>query len=58
MTVKEQYDIVVAAINHGDLDEAWDLIGQFEELFIFSHRDLCNNLSAKATAIDPMFIGV
>ena len=55
MNVQDQYRIVEAAINNGTLDEAWDLVAQFEELFLGSHTELCNELSSKVSAIDPIF---
>lgn len=55
--VQAQYNIVNLAIDLGNLDEAWDLVAQFEEMFLFSHRALCNELSSKVAAIDPMFNG-
>lgn len=55
ITVIEQYHIVLAAIAHGPLAEAWDLVEQFEELFLHSHLQLCNELLAQVSAIDPLF---
>lgn len=55
--VQGQYNIVKLAIELGNLDEAWDLVGQFEEMFLFSHLELCNELSDKIIAIDPNFYG-
>jgi len=55
--VQAQYNIVNLAIDLGLLDEAWDLVAQFEEMFLFSHRNLCNELSDKVAAIDPIFNG-
>lgn len=52
-----QYNIIVLAIQLGNLDDAWDLLAQFEALFIHSHLSLCNELSEKITAIDPIFNG-
>ena len=54
MNVQDQYNIVEAAIKNGSLDEAWDLVGQFEELFLETHLELCNELSSKVAAIDPI----
>lgn len=57
MKAQAQYNIVKLSIELGNLDEAWDLVAQFEALFIHSHLSLCNELSAKVAAIDPMFNG-
>jgi len=57
MNAQEQYNIILVAIEFGDLDEAWELVAQFEEFFILSHRALCNELANKVAAIDPIFNG-
>ena len=53
--VKDQFNIVIAAINNGSINEAWDLVAQFEALFLHTHLDLCNELSSRASVVDPLF---
>jgi hypothetical protein len=48
-TATEEYSTILDAINnneHMPVELKWEMIGNFEEAYLYSHAALCNNLTS------------